>query len=57
MEMAKNNQIILDKIANIINETEDRIDGIFEHSSILEASYREEAYLKIKDLLAGSTKQ
>lgn len=53
--MAKNNQIILDKIANIINETEDRIDDIFEHSSILEASYREEAYLKIKDLLAGET--
>ena len=53
MEVARSNQIILDEIEKIINETEDRIDGIFEYSSILEASYREQGYLKIVELIDG----
>ena len=47
----KNNQIILDEIRNIINETENKINNIFEYSSILEASYREQGYLKIAELI------
>ena len=51
MSIEKNNQIFLDEIKNIINETENKINNIFEYSSILEASYREQGYLKIAELI------
>lgn len=42
---------MLQAILDVILETEDKIINIFEPSAILEASYREEGYLKIKEIV------
>ena len=46
-----NNDYILLDIKIIIAKSEKEVNNIFEKASILEASIREEAYLKIKEVL------
>lgn len=42
---------IISGILSIINDTESRVNNIFEPSSILTASYREEGYMKIMSII------
>lgn len=41
-------------IVSIINDSESRVNNIFEPSAILTSSYREEGYLKIKELIESA---
>lgn len=51
MESSATTIDVFNKIDGIINETEDKVNSIFEPSPILTATYREQGYRKIKGYL------